>query len=131
MKRTVKQWCLHFGFDWYGPGVHGSSKYDYKIIYRDDSGKTSCVGFFASHHRGSKFPRKGEKKGGDFFLFPVYRQVTGQKEMSRRKFRMVSDWVQHCLLDEAMDYTEFLSRLPCDSPANQGTQPEIDRPPCA
>ena len=111
MKKTVKQWCLEFGFDWYGPGVHGETKYDYKIFYRNEHGETTCVGFFATAHGPSGSPRHGKKKSGEFLVFPVYRQVIGQKEMSRHKFKMVTGWVQDCLLRKISDYDDYLKHL--------------------
>jgi hypothetical protein len=123
MKKTVKQWCLSFGFDWYGPGIQGNRKYDYKIVYRDKSGETTCVGFFASAHGASQSPKREKKRHGEFLLFPVYRQVIGQKEISRHKFEMVSSWVQNCLLDEVSDYTEYLRHLPTNE--NQTASPEV------
>lgn len=109
MKKTVKQWCLEYGFDWYGPGVQGDTRYDYKIVYRRKDGST-CVGFFASAHGPSQSPSYGKTRRGDFLLFPVFRQVVGQKEISRRKFELVSEWVQDCLVGEVSDFTAFCAK---------------------
>ena len=127
MKKTVKQWCLELGFDWYGPGVQGETKYDYKIVYRNKSGETTFVGFFATAHGPSTFPRYGRKKGGQFLLFPVCRQVVGQKEMSRYKFELVTGWVQDCLSGNVSDYGDYLKHLPVTE-SQTANQSEVSIP---
>lgn len=104
MKKTVKQWCKEYGFDWYGPGVVGEHRYNYKILYRTASG-SSTVGYFATAHGSSKKPIHGKKRRGALLLFPVYSQVVGDKEMSRSKFESVSNWVQTCLSGKLSEYS--------------------------
>jgi hypothetical protein len=105
MKKTVKQWCKQYGFDWYGSGIMGEHRYDYKILYRSTSG-SSTVAHFATAHGVSTKPILGKKRHGEFLLFPVYSQVIGDKEMSRSKFESVSTWVQQCLAGDCSEYSK-------------------------
>lgn len=100
MKSTVKRWCKDFGYTWYGPGVYGSERYDYKIHFAKGH-----FAFFRSAHGPSLAPKSySTARGKQFLIFPVYSQIVGQKEMSKSKFVDVTEWVKACLAGKVCDY---------------------------
>ena len=129
MKKTVKQWCKEYGFDWYGPGVKCEHQYDYKILYRSSEG-SSVVAHFSATYGSEKKPINGKKKKGDFLLVPVYSQVTGDKEMSRRKFKSASNWVQDCLSGNISEYSKKDNHLPEAPETNMTVNQSAQVNPC-
>jgi len=99
MKRTVKQWCLQKGYNWYGPGVHGNCHYDYKIILAD--GRKA---FFRTAHGRSSVVRMYQTRHGEFAVFPVFSQVIGKKEMSLAQFEKVLNWVEAWLAGDCRQF---------------------------
>jgi len=95
MKRTVKQWCLREGYDWYGPGVHGECRYDYKIVF----GK-GLAAFFKTAHGPSTAIRRYRTRNASFPVFPVLSQIVGKKEMTRARFLEACEWVRSSLARE-------------------------------
>lgn len=100
MKQTVKRWCSDFGFGWYGPGIYGAEKYDYKIHFDDGSSAM----FRTANGKLKKPTEYTTNSGKTFLVFPVFSQFVGQKEMSRSKFVEATKWVKKCL---SGNITEF------------------------
>ena len=100
MKSTVKRWCMDFGYDWYGPGMCSSEKYEYKICFAPGQ-----RAMFRTFH-GPCFTPKActTKSGKPFLIFPVYSQFVGQKEMSRSKFIRATNWVLACIGGNIREY---------------------------
>jgi hypothetical protein len=91
MKKTVKQWCSEFGYTWFGNGVHGNSRYSYKIIF--EKGESA---FFAANHQNPMAPKVAVTKNSTFLVFPVFSQLFGKKEISRTQFVSAISWVKAC-----------------------------------
>ena len=101
MKFTVKRWCKDFGYTWYGPGLHSTEKYDYKIHFGG-----GLTGMFRTSHGPCRKPAVCiTNRGEEFMIFPVYSQFVGQKEMSRSKFIHATAWVKECLAGNISEYT--------------------------
>lgn len=101
MKKTVKQWCLHEGFNWYGPGRHGNCAYDYVIHF--GRGRKA---FFKTVHGPSRSTRRFQTRNAEFLVFPVFSQVIGRKEMTHTQFKSVLGWVEQCLSGDMREYDE-------------------------
>lgn len=112
MKSTVKRWCRHYGYTWYGPGVYSSKRYDYKIHFAK-----GLFAIFRSAHTSELAPQSFTTSSGkQFLMFPVYSQLVGQKEMTESKFTHVTAWVKACLAGTVSEYS--------DAEAQQGAAPD-------
>ena len=91
-QKTIKQWCVEYGMDWYGQGRIGTISYDWKMIL--GRGRSAI---FSSAIESSE-PEAHQINGRPILVFPNPNSPRNQGKISRMKFLRIIDWIEQCLV---------------------------------
>jgi len=101
MKKTIKQWCIECGINWYGQGNVSMIVYDWKLAF--GAGKSAIF----SSMIDTKMPKIHTINGKEIYVFPNVNPSKNNGKISKDRFNRMIDWVQQCLEGNISDFSKI------------------------
>jgi len=96
-QRTIKQWCVEHGINWYGQGSLGAIRYDWKLAF--GHGRSALFSSAVT----SSAPVVYELNGKSVLVFPNVNASRRNGKISEAAFLRLIDWVERCVDGEVVD----------------------------
>ena len=91
MKKTIKQWSVECGINWYGQGKISTIVYDWKLVF--GLGRSA---YFSSAIKSAE-PELRRINGKMIYVFPNVNRSKNHGKISEERFHRLIDWVQQNL----------------------------------